>query len=130
MTVRYRSTTRMTPGPRSGMSRGGFVISSQKDAGVGAVDAARSRYALSWASRAALGLVPVISVGLLSPVPSVVIAARHRRRADWVALAGFTLTWVLWVAALAEWPDGGTGLEFAATFVLLIVNTVGAQTVP
>lgn len=100
------------------------MISSQK--GVGAVASARGRFALGWAGRGALILVPLVSVGLLSPVPSVVLAARHRRRADWAAVAGFTLTWVLWVAVLTEWPDGGTGLEFAATFVLFVVNTVGA----
>ena len=86
----------------------------------------RGKYVVKWVSRCLLALVPLGSVGLLCPVPSAVVAARRRRRADWVAFAGFTVLWLLWIADLAESPDGGTGLAFAGIFVLLVVSTVGA----
>ena len=102
------------------------MLSSRRDASTLASDAAQNRSLLGWATRIFLILVPVWSVGLLSPVPSLLLAVRRHKPADWAAFAGFTVAWMLWVTVLAYWPDEGSGVQFAGSFMLLMVHTVGA----
>lgn len=46
--------------------------------------------------RAGFAVLPVVSLGLLCPVPSLVLALRRRRPADWPALAGFSAVLAAW----------------------------------
>lgn len=82
--------------------------------------------AIRWVVTLLMALIPIASLGLLAPAPSLVLAARHRNQADWAVFGAFTLAWLMWIAALIAWPDGGTGVEFAATALLLALTTGGA----
>lgn len=76
--------------------------------------------------RVLLAAVPVVTLGMLSFVPSLVIAARRRRPGDWAAFAGFAAAdaaWVLWAALT---PEETRGAEFAADLLLVLVTTLGA----
>ncbi|MGR6968186.1 hypothetical protein ACU639_00950 [Streptomyces cynarae] len=77
--------------------------------------------------RAALTALPVISLGFLCPVPSLVIALRRRGRADWWAFAVFSAVLVAWVTELAMTPEDTHGLLFAADLLLILLSTVGAS---
>ncbi|THA22996.1 hypothetical protein E6R18_31555 [Streptomyces sp. A1277] len=73
-----------------------------------------------------LAAVPVVTLGMLSFVPSLVIAARRRRAGDWAALAGFAAANVAWVLWAALTPEETRGAEFAADLLLVLVTTLGA----
>ncbi|MFK8907389.1 hypothetical protein [Streptomyces sp. YS-3] len=77
-------------------------------------------------ARAGLALLPFATLGLLCPVPSLVIAVRRRRRADWTAFAVFGAVWVSWVLQLATTPDTTHGIRFAADVLLIGLSTAGA----
>ncbi|MEU9200061.1 hypothetical protein [Streptomyces sp. NPDC048332] len=78
------------------------------------------------APRVLLAAVPVVTLGMLSFVPSLVIAARRRRAADWLACAGFTAANVAWVLWAALTPEETQGAEFAADLLLVLVTMPGA----
>ncbi|MFC0846016.1 MULTISPECIES: hypothetical protein [Streptomyces] len=80
----------------------------------------------TWAARAGLALLPFASLGLLCPVPSLVIAVKRHRSADWVAFAVFCAVWVSWVLQLATTPDTTHGMRFAADVLLIGLSTAGA----
>nr|WSW68817.1 hypothetical protein OG461_22895 [Streptomyces sp. NBC_00995] len=76
--------------------------------------------------RVLLAAVPVVTLGMLSFVPSLVIAARQRRAADWAAFAGFAAANVAWLIWAALTPEETRGAEFAADLLLVLVTTLGA----
>ncbi len=76
--------------------------------------------------RLLLAALPVVSLGLLSPVPSLVIAVRRGARADWSAFAAFTAVALAWVMQIALTPEETHGLQFAADLLLLLLSTAGA----
>lgn len=78
------------------------------------------------APRLLLAAVPVVTLGMLSFVPSLVIAVRRRRAPDWLACAGFAAANVAWVLWAALTPEETRGAEFAADLLLVLVTTVGA----
>ncbi|MGW6206894.1 hypothetical protein ACWF9B_25040 [Streptomyces sp. NPDC055089] len=78
------------------------------------------------APRVLLAAVPVVTLGMLSFVPSLVIAARRRRAADWLACAGFTAANVAWLLWAALTPEETQGAEFAADLLLVLGTTLGA----
>ncbi|RPK49674.1 hypothetical protein EES39_07105 [Streptomyces sp. ADI92-24] len=78
------------------------------------------------APRVLLAAVPLATLGMLSFVPSLVVAARRRRAADWLVCAGFTAGNVAWVIWAALTPAETRGAEFAADLLLVLVTTLGA----
>ncbi|WP_329367528.1 hypothetical protein [Streptomyces sp. NBC_01483] len=78
------------------------------------------------AVRAGLAAIPVVSLGLLCPVPSLVIALRRGTRADWAVFGGFCAVLVAWVMQLTLTPETTHGLEFADDVLLILVSMVGA----
>lgn len=79
------------------------------------------------AVRAGLAAVPVVSLGLLCPVPSLVIALRRGGRADWGVFGAFCLVLVAWLVELALTPDTTHGGEFAADVLLILLSMVAAS---
>ncbi|WP_369376222.1 hypothetical protein [Streptomyces sp. cg36] len=73
-----------------------------------------------------LALLPFVTLGLLCPVPSLVVAVKRHRAADWVAFAIFCAVWVSWVVQLATTPDDTHGTRFAADVLLIGLSTAGA----
>ncbi|MEW1721107.1 hypothetical protein [Streptomyces sp. NPDC093109] len=91
---------------------------------------ATARVALSVrtiAPRTALATVPVLSLGTLGFVPSLVIAARRRERADWIIGALFGAATIGWILRIALTPVDTEGLSLLADFLLLLVSTLGAS---
>ncbi|MEW2634828.1 hypothetical protein AB0903_25090 [Streptomyces sp. NPDC048389] len=76
--------------------------------------------------RVLLALVPVATLGLLSPVPALVIAVRRRTASAWLVFAGFTALAAAWLVQVERTPDETHGVQFAADLVLLLACTVGA----
>ncbi|MCP3820580.1 hypothetical protein NLX86_21520 [Streptomyces sp. A3M-1-3] len=76
--------------------------------------------------RVLLAALPVASLGLLSPVPSLVIAVRRGARADWLAFAAFTAVTMAWILQIAFTPEETHGFQFAADLLLLLLATAGA----
>lgn len=76
--------------------------------------------------RMLLAALPVISLGLLCPVPSLVIAVRRGSRADWSAFAAFTAVAGAWMLQIALTPVETHGFQFAADLLLLALATGGA----
>jgi hypothetical protein len=79
------------------------------------------------AVRAGFAVLPVVSLGLLCPVPSLVLALRRRSRADRWALAGFSVVLVAWVAELGTTPVDTHGALFAYDLLLILLSMVGAS---
>lgn len=77
-------------------------------------------------TRMLLAAIPVASLGLLSPVPSLVIAARRGARADWAAFAAFTAVALAWILQIALTPEETHGFQFVADLLLLLLSTAGA----
>jgi hypothetical protein len=50
-----------------------------------------------FAARASFTALPVVSLGLQRPVPSLVPALRRRARADWGAFTGFSVVFAAWI---------------------------------
>ncbi|MEV7151653.1 hypothetical protein AB0O05_34715 [Streptomyces sp. NPDC093084] len=80
-----------------------------------------------YAVRAGLAALPVVSLGLLCPVPSLVLALRRGSRADWWVFAGFGAVLAAWVADLALTPDTTHGPLFALDLLLILVSMAGAS---
>lgn len=95
---------------------------------VGAVTAARSGTGTvpGLLPRAALAAVPVLSLGMLGAVPSLVLAFRRGTRSDWLAAVVFTALNVAWLAQAVLTPVDTHGLQYAADVLLLFGSTVGA----
>jgi hypothetical protein len=79
------------------------------------------------AMRVGVAAVPVVSLGLLCPVPSLVIALRGGSRADWGAFGAFCLVLAAWVVELALTPDTTHGAAFATDALLILLSMVGAS---
>ncbi|MFF4035725.1 hypothetical protein ACFYZ2_39320 [Streptomyces sviceus] len=79
------------------------------------------------AVRAGFAALPVVSLGLLCPVPSLVLALRRRRRADWLAFAGFSAVLVAWITELALTPDDTHGALFGADLLLITLSMAVAS---
>src|SRR5437899_2178701 len=101
------------------------MTSLHKDSGSAEGDD-RRRAVLRWVSRGLLALVPLGSLGLLCPVPSAVLAARRRGRADWVAFAGFTVLWVVW----AGMEDASLATHGKVTYLQVAGPATVANAVP
>ncbi|WP_329410732.1 hypothetical protein OG802_14455 [Streptomyces sp. NBC_00704] len=80
------------------------------------------------AARVGFALLPVLSVGLLCPVPSLVMALRRRSRADWSAFAAFSVVLAAWLTELALTPIDTHGALFALDALLIASSTAGAAT--
>jgi hypothetical protein len=80
------------------------------------------------AARIGFAALPVVSLGLLCPVPSLVLALRRRSRADWWAFAAFSAVLAAWAAELALTPDDTHGALFALDLLLITLSMAGAAT--
>ncbi|MFD3455334.1 hypothetical protein ACFWVC_24565 [Streptomyces sp. NPDC058691] len=78
------------------------------------------------AARAGAAALPVVSLGLLCPLPSLLIALCRGRREDWTAFAVFSLGLVAWVLDLALTPESTHGPEFAVDLLLILLSMVVA----
>ena len=79
------------------------------------------------AARAGFAVLPVVSLGLLCPVPSLVLALRRRTRADWLAFAGFTAVLAAWITELALTPVDTHGVLFGVDLLLVTLSMAGAS---
>ncbi|MDV9170481.1 hypothetical protein R6V09_10085 [Streptomyces sp. W16] len=79
------------------------------------------------AVRAGFAVLPVVSLGLLCPVPSLVLALRRRTRADWLAFAGFTAVLAAWITELALTPVDTHGALFGVDLLLVTLSMAGAS---
>lgn len=79
------------------------------------------------AVRAGFAALPVVSLGLLCPVPSLVLALRRRTRADWLAFAGFSAVLAAWIAELALTPVDTHGVWFGVDLLLITLSMAGAS---
>lgn len=79
------------------------------------------------AVRAGFAALPVVSLGLLCPVPSLVLALRRRTRADWLVFAGFSAVLVAWLTELALTPDDTHGALFGVDLLLITLSMAGAS---
>lgn len=79
------------------------------------------------AARAGFAVLPLVSLGLLCPVPSLVLALRRRARADWWAFAAFSTVLAAWVTDLGLTPDDTHGMLFASDLLLILLSMVGAS---
>ncbi|MDQ0961318.1 MULTISPECIES: hypothetical protein [unclassified Streptomyces] len=80
------------------------------------------------AARVGFALLPVLSLGLLCPVPSLVLALRRRSRADWWAFVAFSAVLAAWVTELSLTPVDTHGALFALDVLLIALSTAGAAT--
>ncbi|MFD6890618.1 hypothetical protein [Streptomyces sp. NPDC059957] len=76
--------------------------------------------------RALLAAVPVLSLGVLGAVPSLVIARRRGARADWLAALLFGCVTVAWWFQIALTPEETHGWQFGIDVLLLFLSTAGA----
>ncbi|MEU9450659.1 hypothetical protein [Streptomyces sp. NPDC048277] len=77
--------------------------------------------------RTGFAVLPLVSLGLLCNVPSLVLALRRRSRADWWAFAGFSAVLVAWVSEIELTPEDNHGILFATDLVLILLSMVGAS---
>ncbi|MEU7425674.1 hypothetical protein ACGFX8_05935 [Streptomyces sp. NPDC048362] len=77
--------------------------------------------------RAGLAALPVVSLGLLCPVPSLVMALRGRGGAGWWPFLAFSAVLTAWATDLALTPDDTHGALFAADLLLILLSTAGAS---
>ena len=101
-------------------------MSSAPDYRPTAMGVAHRTSALRWAARILVALVPIATLGLLSWVPSLVLAVQRRRRAEWTAFLSFGLVWLLWIADLSISHDIGSGVRFALNVLLMAAGMGGA----
>lgn len=78
--------------------------------------------------RAGFAVLPLVSLGLLCPVPSLVLALRRRARADWWAFGAFSAVLAAWVTDLGLTPDDTHGVLFVSDLLLILLSMVGAST--
>ncbi|MFC4498595.1 MULTISPECIES: hypothetical protein [Streptomyces] len=79
------------------------------------------------AVRAGFAVLPVISLGLLCNVPSLVLALRRRNRADWWAFAGFSAVLAAWITELGLTPVDTHGALFVSDLLLILLSMAGAS---
>ena len=79
------------------------------------------------AVRVGFAALPVLSLGLLCPVPSLVLALRRRTRADWLAFAGFTAVLAAWITEVALTPVDTHGVLFGVDLLLITLSMAGAS---
>ncbi|MGW3101189.1 hypothetical protein [Streptomyces sp. NPDC001100] len=79
------------------------------------------------AVRAGFAVLPVVSLGLLCPVPSLVLALRRRTRTAWLAFAGFTVVLAAWITELALTPVDTHGALFGVDLLLVTLSMAGAS---
>ncbi|WP_234533442.1 hypothetical protein [Streptomyces shenzhenensis] len=79
------------------------------------------------AGRVGFAALPVLTLGLLCNVPSLVLALRRRTRADWWAFAGFSAVLAAWVTDVGLTPDDTHGLLFMADLLLILLSMAGAS---
>ncbi|MEU2596388.1 hypothetical protein [Streptomyces hirsutus] len=77
------------------------------------------------APRALLAAVPVVTFGVLGPLPSLVIAIRRRGRTHWLMCGLFTAVTVAWLLNIAFTPEETHGLSFGVDLMLLLLTTAG-----
>ncbi|MBY8868816.1 MULTISPECIES: hypothetical protein [Streptomyces] len=77
--------------------------------------------------RAGLAALPLLSLGLLCPVPSLVMALRGRGGAGWWPFAVFSGVLAAWVAEVALTPEDTHGALFAVDLLLISLSTAGAS---
>ncbi|MEU9862729.1 hypothetical protein AB0D99_17840 [Streptomyces sp. NPDC047971] len=77
-------------------------------------------------ARVALAVVPLLSLGVLGLVPSLVLALRRGTRGDWLAAVAFTALSVGWWFQVALTPEGTEGAQFALDVLLLGGSTLAA----
>lgn len=78
--------------------------------------------------RAGFAALPVVSLGLLCPVPSLVLALCRRARADWWGFAGFSAVLAAWLTELALTPVDTHGPLLAVDVLLILLSMAGAST--
>ncbi|WP_405854138.1 hypothetical protein OG361_16080 [Streptomyces sp. NBC_00090] len=76
--------------------------------------------------RVALASVPLVSLGVLGLVPSLVIALRRGTRGDWLAALLFTAASVGWCFQIALTPEETHGFPYLLDLLLLATSTLGA----
>ncbi|MEU6194557.1 hypothetical protein [Streptomyces sp. NPDC047061] len=79
------------------------------------------------AVRVGFAALPVLTLGLLCNVPSLILALRRRTRADWWAFAGFSAVLVAWITDLGLTPDDTHGLLFTSDLLLILLSMAGAS---
>ncbi|MFF1547999.1 hypothetical protein [Streptomyces sp. NPDC058291] len=79
-------------------------------------------------ARVGFALLPVLSLGLLCPAPSLVLALRRRSRADWCAFGAFSAVLAAWITELSLTPVDTHGALFGLDLVLIALSTAGAAT--
>lgn len=79
------------------------------------------------AVRAVLAALPLVSLGLLCPVPSLILAVRRRRGADWWAFGAFSLVLAAWITWVQLTPDHTHGLSFVVDLTLIALSMGGAS---
>ncbi|MFD9303252.1 hypothetical protein ACFWCB_11445 [Streptomyces sp. NPDC060048] len=77
-------------------------------------------------ARVLLAAVPVLSLGMLGAVPSLVIAWRRGTRTDWLTALVFTSAMVGWWFQIALTPVETQGWAFGVDILVLATSTVGA----
>ncbi|WP_329119701.1 hypothetical protein [Streptomyces sp. NBC_01353] len=77
-------------------------------------------------ARLALAVVPLLSLGVLGLIPSLVLALRRGTRGDWLAAVAFTALSVGWWFQVALTPEVTHGAQFALDVLLLFGSTLGA----
>ncbi|MEV0742700.1 hypothetical protein AB0I51_43845 [Streptomyces sp. NPDC050549] len=77
--------------------------------------------------RTGFTVLPVVSLGLLCNVPSLVLALRRRSRADWWAFAGFSAVLVAWITDLGLTSDDTHGVLFTLDMLLILLSMMGAS---
>ncbi|OIK23494.1 hypothetical protein VT52_032390 [Streptomyces malaysiense] len=77
-----------------------------------------------YAARAAFAALPVVSMGLLCPVPSLVLAVRRGGRAHWLAFGAFSVVLAAWITDLQLTPSAGHGLSLAIDLPLIMLSMV------
>lgn len=80
---------------------------------------------IKWTPRVLLSLVPVLSLGLLCAVPSLVIAVRQRSWAGWAGFGCFTAVTIAWVINTEFHKFDSSAWASVANVLLLLLATVG-----
>ncbi|MEW2134894.1 hypothetical protein [Streptomyces sp. NPDC005435] len=81
----------------------------------------------SYAARAGAAALPLLSLGLLCPVPSLLLALRRRTRADWWAFAGFSVVLAAWISQIELTPVDTHGVLFGVDVLLILLSMAGAS---
>jgi hypothetical protein len=91
------------------------------------VDVAVRPVVRSFTVRVAFAAVPVLSLGLLCPLPSLFLALLRGSRADWLAFGAFSAVLAAWITELSLTPDETHGALFLADVLLVLLSMLGAS---